>query len=78
MVLFGVFFEQFLLNVCRDEFVGGKLHGERRASAGDGTKFGGVVGHFLERHLGLNFLQTILFTTTGGLFTSLFPNITKP
>ena len=55
----GILFLLVLFGVFRDEFVGGKLHGERRASAGDGAKFGGVVGHFLERHLGLDFLQTI-------------------
>lgn len=39
-VLFGVFFEELVLNVAGNEFVAGELHGEAGASAGDGTEGG--------------------------------------
>lgn len=59
-VLFGVFFEEAVLDVAGDEFVGGELHGEGGAAACDGAEGGGVGGHLLEGDLGGDFLEAVL------------------
>ena len=56
--------DEFALNVGRHEFVGGKLGGERCASAGETRQRDAVVGQFLLRNLCHQFLITGLAVHT--------------